>query len=62
VRGKESDLTSEQSVQEFRTLVPHAEYVDVSRAGHMIAGDNNDAFTNAVIDFITRQFPVMPSM
>ena len=29
-------------------LIPHACYVDVAGAGHMVAGDQNDGF-NAVI-------------
>jgi hypothetical protein len=33
--------------------VPHAEYVDLA-AGHMVAGDRNDAFTGAVLDFLSR--------
>ena len=52
VRGGESDLVSEASVREFLAAVPHAAYVDVSGAGHMVAGDDNDAFTSAVLDFL----------
>jgi pimeloyl-ACP methyl ester carboxylesterase len=57
VRGRLSDVISQESVAEFRTAVPHAEYVDVSDAGHMVAGDRNDVFTAAVIDFLERWFP-----
>ena len=35
-------------------MVPHAEYVDVAGAAHMIAGDSNDVFTDAVIAFLDR--------
>jgi hypothetical protein len=35
-------------------LVPHAAIVDVSGTGHMIAGDDNDAFTDAVTAFLDR--------
>ena len=54
VRGKLSDLVSEETAQEFLELVPHAQFVDVSGAGHMVAGDRNDAFNAAVIDFVQR--------
>ena len=54
IRGAESDLVSPESVQEFLAVVPHAGYVDVSGTGHMVAGDDNDAFTDAVIDFLRR--------
>ena len=43
-----SALVSEESVNAFRRIVPDAEYVDVQQAGHMVAGDRNDAFTSAV--------------
>jgi non-heme chloroperoxidase len=57
VRGRMSDVISMESVAEFRAAVPHAAYVDVSDAGHMVAGDRNDAFTAAVIEFLDRHFP-----
>lgn len=57
VRGRLSDVASEETVQEFLELVPHAEYVDVSGAGHMVAGDRNDAFTGAVVEFLRRTIP-----
>jgi pimeloyl-ACP methyl ester carboxylesterase len=52
VRGKLSDLVSEETAAEFIELVPHASFVDVSDAGHMVAGDRNDRFTDAVVDFL----------
>lgn len=52
VRGQQSDLVSEQSVKEFLAVVPHASYVDVSGTGHMVAGDDNDAFTTSVLEFL----------
>ncbi len=54
VRGVHSDVTSQQSVEEFLEVVPHAEAVDVSGTGHMVAGDDNDAFTAAVAEFLDR--------
>jgi non-heme chloroperoxidase len=54
VRGKLSDVVGEREARQFLDLVPHAEYVDVSGAGHMIAGDNNDHFTAAVLGFLDR--------
>lgn len=54
VRGALSDVVSPESVEEFVQLVPHAETVNVTGTGHMVAGDNNDAFTEAVIEFLDR--------
>ena len=33
-------------------LAPHAKFADVSEAGHMVAGDKNDIFTDAVLRFL----------
>lgn len=52
VRGRLSDLLSEEGARHFLSLVPHARFADVSDAGHMVAGDRNDLFTDAVVDFL----------
>jgi non-heme chloroperoxidase len=52
VRGKLSDLLSEAGARDFLDLVPHARFADVSDAGHMVAGDRNDRFSSAVIEFL----------
>jgi pimeloyl-ACP methyl ester carboxylesterase len=52
VRGRMSDVVSEASAREFLEAVPHARYVDLAGAAHMVAGDRNDAFTGAVLDFL----------
>lgn len=57
VRGGSSDVLSDESVRDLLELVPHAEVADVAGAGHMVAGDRNDAFSAAVIDFIARTVP-----
>lgn len=52
VRGGISKVVSQQSVDEFLALAPHADYVNVAGADHMVAGDRNDAFNDAVFDFL----------
>ncbi len=52
VRGARSELVSVEYAQEFLSLVPHAQYADVSDAGHMVAGDRNDVFSDAVLNFL----------
>jgi pimeloyl-ACP methyl ester carboxylesterase len=52
VRGRVSDLLSEEGAQELLEMVPHARLVDVAGAGHMVAGDRNDLFNDAVVDFL----------
>ncbi len=52
VRGRLSDLVTQAEVDAFMQMVPHARYVDVKDAAHMIAGDKNDVFTDAVVEFL----------
>ncbi|MEV6066423.1 alpha/beta hydrolase [Nocardia sp. NPDC052001] len=52
VRGALSDVVSEEGVQSFRALVPHAEYAEIGAAAHTAASDANDEFTDAVVDFV----------
>jgi non-heme chloroperoxidase len=58
IRGRQSDVISPEGAQEFLDAAPHAEFVDVSGAGHMVAGDRNDAFTEAVRSFLDRTVPL----
>jgi peroxiredoxin len=53
VRGRASDLVSEAKAEEFLRAHPGAQFTDVSGAGHMVAGDRNDAFTDAVTNFLS---------
>jgi len=53
VRGMQSELVHEVHAREFVDLAPSAAYVDVGGAGHMVAGDRNDVFCSAILDFLT---------
>ena len=57
VRGRQSDVLSEAGARETVELIPHARYVDVGGAGHMVAGDRNDAFNDAVLEFLREELP-----
>jgi pimeloyl-ACP methyl ester carboxylesterase len=52
VRGKLSDVVTEDGVRDFLQKIPGARLVDVGGAAHMVAGDQNDAFSQAVIEFL----------
>jgi pimeloyl-ACP methyl ester carboxylesterase len=52
VRGRMSDVVSAEGAARFVDGVPGATLADVSEAGHMVAGDRNDAFTDAVVQFL----------
>lgn len=57
IRGQLSDLVTEERAQEFLARFPDIEFVDVGGAGHMVAGDRNDLFADAVVGFLARQRP-----
>ena len=57
VRGGMSDVVSEQGARELLAMAPDARYVDVEEASHMVAGDRNDVFAEAVIDFLASVRP-----
>jgi len=52
VRGKLSDVVTDEGVNDFLAKIRHAKLADVSDAAHRVAGDQNDAFTSAVIRFL----------
>ncbi len=57
VRGGLSDVLSEEGAQSFLAQCPHAEYVNVKNAAHMVAGDRNDIFAGSVVEFLKRVAP-----
>ena len=59
VRGQMSDLVTQERAAEFLERFPQIEFVDVAGAGHMVAGDRNDVFAEAVVG-IPGQVPRRP--
>lgn len=57
VRGAASQVVSVEVAEELRGLIPHAEQIDVARAGHMVAGDDNDVFATGLYAFLDRLSP-----
>lgn len=57
LRGRHSDVVSMEGVREMQTLLPQLEFVDIDGAGHMVAGDRNDSFNAAIIEFLVRVHP-----
>ncbi|MFW0152207.1 alpha/beta fold hydrolase [Mycobacterium sp. smrl_JER01] len=54
IRGRLSDVVSEEAVRDFLAKVPNTEFVELSDAGHTAAGDDNDAFSDVVTQFVLR--------
>ncbi|MFC4604981.1 alpha/beta fold hydrolase [Rhodococcus kronopolitis] len=52
VHGGRSDIVGADGVEELLGLIPHAQAVNVSAAGHMVAGDDNAIFVQEVGGFL----------
>jgi pimeloyl-ACP methyl ester carboxylesterase len=57
VRGMKSDIVDDDGVEDLRRRIPELEIADIRGAGHMVAGDKNDEFNAAVIEFLARVMP-----
>jgi pimeloyl-ACP methyl ester carboxylesterase len=60
VRGGLSDLVTQEGVDTLFERLPNITLVEVDGAAHMIAGDKNDAFSDAVVNFLREQ--IMPTV
>jgi pimeloyl-ACP methyl ester carboxylesterase len=54
VHAAHSDVMGQEEVDHLRALVPHAEYVRVDNASHMVVGDKNSEFNDDILDFLAR--------
>lgn len=61
ISGGRSDLVSADTVAHFLELVPQAQHVRLPDATHMVAGDDNDGFTDTLLAFLRAHFPVTMS-
>lgn len=52
IRGRSSEVLSDEQAKELLELIPHAGYVDVAGAGHMVVGDSNDRFNDSIMVFL----------
>ncbi len=61
VSGGRSDLVTPQTIDEFLALAPHARHVQLPDATHMVAGDENTAFTATVLHYLDA-LPLAPAI
>lgn len=52
IRGRMSELVSLDGARAFVATLRHGAFTDVADAGHMVAGDRNDIFLEAVVGFL----------
>jgi pimeloyl-ACP methyl ester carboxylesterase len=55
VRGQLSDIVTQAGVDEVVKRIKDITVVEVEGAAHMIAGDRNDSFTSAVVEFLNNR-------
>jgi pimeloyl-ACP methyl ester carboxylesterase len=53
VRGGQSDVVSDEGIADMRKLVPHAQFVEIQQAAHMVAGDDNNVFATRLEEFLS---------
>jgi pimeloyl-ACP methyl ester carboxylesterase len=52
IRGRLSELVSAEAAAAFISKLANGRLTDVADAAHMVAGDRNDVFAKAVLDFL----------
>ncbi|PUA93505.1 pimeloyl-ACP methyl ester carboxylesterase [Acidovorax sp. 107] len=57
LRGQRSDVISEEDARALVQTMPRARFIDLKGAGHMVAGDANDAFAASVAAFLHEVMP-----
>lgn len=62
VRGMKSDIVTDEGVADLQARITRLDIVDIGGAGHMVAGDRNDQFNDAVLGFLRRVMPSNVSM
>jgi hypothetical protein len=53
--GAHSDGLTIHGARHFLELVPHAEFFNVAKAHHIVAGDDNASFGTVVAEFLNRR-------
>jgi len=53
VQGALSDILTDKEKEEFLNTVPHARFAEIQQATHMVVGDKNDIFAEAIVDFLS---------
>ncbi len=57
IRGAQSDIVSPDGARELLELIPGSRHVDVSGAGHMVSGDDNDVLSEGLLEFLSEIQP-----
>ena len=52
IHAGRSDVVTETEVRHFQELMPHCRYQRIENAGHMVSGDANTVFNDAIREFL----------
>ena len=52
IHAGRSDVVTEAEVRHLQELVPHCRYQRIEKAGHMVSGDANTVFNDAIEEFL----------
>ena len=58
IKGAMSNILTQNEVDDFLEVITHSEFVEIKDAAHMVAGDRNDIFAAAAIDFLENHSPL----
>ena len=58
IKGAMSNILTQNEVDDFLKVITHSEFVEIKDAAHMVAGDRNDIFAAAAIDFLENHSPL----
>ena len=61
ISGGRSEIVDNEGANKLKKLIPHAQHVEIKNARHMVAGDSNQQFTDAVLEFLDSLDSVDPS-
>jgi pimeloyl-ACP methyl ester carboxylesterase len=54
VRGGRSEIVNAAAARRLAAIMPNAQIVEIENARHMVAGDDNDPFLDALLGFVRR--------
>lgn len=54
IRGALSNVVTQKEIDDFLMTIPHAEFQEIEKAAHMVAGDRNDIFATSAIKFLKK--------
>lgn len=52
IRGAQSDVVSDSGAQDLLRTIAGSRQIDVSGAGHMVSGDDNDVLSEGLVEFL----------